>query len=60
LTTIEKLVEKKFVKQQGTNFIAPWSSLTIRKARYRFHSNFKANPRAHLLGYKGVNLSEIT
>jgi hypothetical protein len=59
LTAIEKLVERKLVKQQA-NFIAVWSSLVLREARTIFHYNFKVGLRVHLLGYWGVNLGEIT
>ncbi len=41
LTTLEKLAERKLVKQQA-NFIATWSSSAIREARNRFHCYFKA------------------
>jgi hypothetical protein len=43
LATIERVAKRKFVKQQQANFITTWSSSTIRKARNRFHHNFKAN-----------------
>jgi hypothetical protein len=49
-----------FVKQQQANFIATWASLAIRKVGNRFHYNFKVGLWVHPLGYKGVNLNEIT
>jgi hypothetical protein len=60
LTATEKLVERELVKQQWADFIAAWSSSTVRKVGYKFHSNFKVGLWAHPLGYKGVNLGEIT
>ncbi len=60
LITIEKLVKKNFVKQQQTNFITTWSSSIVRKVGDLFRYNFKASSWTHLLGYKDVNLGEIT
>jgi hypothetical protein len=60
LTIVEKLVERELVKQQRANFIVAWSSLAIKKARDIFHNNSKASMQAHLLGYMGLNLGEIT
>jgi hypothetical protein len=60
LITIEKLVEKKLLKQQRANFIATWSSLTIKEVGNKFHYTFKASLQAHPLGYRGVNLGDIT
>jgi hypothetical protein len=54
------MVEKELVKQQQANFNVAWSSSIVREARNKFHYNFKASLRACLLGYKGVNLDEIT
>jgi hypothetical protein len=57
---VEKLVERKLVKQQLANFIIPWSSSIVKEARNKFHSNFKASLQAHPLRYRSVNLDEIT
>jgi len=42
------------------NFIVACSSLTIRKVGENFHYNLKVGLWAHPLGYRGVNLGEIT
>jgi hypothetical protein len=40
LIVAEKMAKRKLVKQQQANFIVPWSSSIVRKARNRFHYNF--------------------
>jgi hypothetical protein len=54
------MVERKLVKQQQANFIRSWSPSIVREVGNKFHYNFKAGLWAHPLGYKGVNLGEIT
>ncbi len=60
LIAIEKLVKRELVKQQRTNFIATWSSSTVKESGDIFHYNFKVGFQAHPLRYRGVNLGEIT
>jgi hypothetical protein len=60
LTIVEKLVERELVKQQQANFITSWSSSAAKEAGNIFHNNSKASMQAHLLGYMGLNLGEIT
>ncbi len=60
LTVVERLAERKLIKQQWANFIATCSSSTVRDAGNKFHCNFKASLPAHPLGYKGVNIGGRT
>jgi hypothetical protein len=60
LTTIERLVERELIKQQWANFIVACTSSAFKEARNRFHYSFKASLWVHPLGYKGVNIGEIT
>jgi hypothetical protein len=60
LTITKRLAEKKLAKQQKTNFITAWSSSIMKEVGNKFHYNFKVGLRAHLCGYKGVNLGSTT
>jgi hypothetical protein len=54
------LVKRELIKQQWANFIATWSSSSIRKARNKFRYNFKVGMQADPSGYRGVNLGSTT
>jgi hypothetical protein len=60
LIAAERPTKKIFMKQQQAKFFATWSSSRVKEVENKFHYNFKASLRAHLLGYRGVNLGEIT
>jgi hypothetical protein len=60
LTASKKLAEREFIKQQHVNFIAAWSSSSIREVGDKFHCNFKASMQADPFGYRGVNLGSTT
>ncbi len=50
LIITKKLIERKLIKQQRTNFNAIQSFSTIREVKDIFHYNFKVGLQAHPLG----------
>jgi hypothetical protein len=60
LIVVKKLAKRELVKQQWSNFITAWSSSIIREVGDIFNYNFKVGLQVHPLGYKVVNLGEIT
>jgi hypothetical protein len=55
-----RTIERELAKQHWTSFILTWSSTIVQKVGDIFHLNFKEGIKAHLDGYRGVNLSETT
>jgi hypothetical protein len=54
VTIVERTIERELIKQHQTSFT------TIRKVRDKFHCNSKEGMTTHPIGYKGVNVGEIT
>jgi hypothetical protein len=54
------LAKRELIKQQQANFVATWSSSTIREAWNRFHNNFKVGMQVDPFGYRGVSLGSTT
>jgi hypothetical protein len=55
-TPMEKVTQKNVEKENKVQFNNAWFVTVVRATSERFHNNFKARFRAHLLGHKGFGL----